>query len=165
MWFHLWWPTGNEKKKIASINTLKFESAQGYLARKISQVKCVYYLSLIFHKYKIVYKVRISSPLQFLVPIGKKPATTNPVWKFPCKISLCLWTTFYNCKLFSKYKYIDHKKSVSLFNRITVKIIYMYSIFHHKYDYIFTISYQGLVNFLKSANIWVWCFFSNIQWI
>ena len=79
----------------------------------IRNVKCLIYgtgisckqifqmcLSLTFHIYKIVFKVRISSPLQTYLVYGsnrketRPQATTNPVLKktcktFPFKMSLC----------------------------------------------------------------------------
>ena len=70
--------------------------AQGYLARKI--FKCVFYLS--FHNYKIVFKVRISYPLQIKLVDGSNRKETRP--RRPriqfeklyfqvvlCKMSLC----------------------------------------------------------------------------
>ena len=71
--------------------------AQGYLERKI--FKCVY-LSLFFHNYKIIFKVRISSPLQTKLIDGSNRKETRPrrpriqfenfpCETFPCNMSLC----------------------------------------------------------------------------
>ena len=58
--------------------------AKGYLARKKnSQGKFSNVLILPSHNYKIVFKVRISSPLQSLLLVdGSNRKETNPVWKF-----------------------------------------------------------------------------------
>jgi hypothetical protein len=63
--------------------------AQGYLARKKKSQgkkfarKFSNVLILPSHNYKIVFKVRISSPLHSLLLVdGSNRKETNPVWKF-----------------------------------------------------------------------------------
>ena len=64
------------------------------------------FLSLSFHNYKSVFKVRISSPLQTLLVNGSNRKETHPRRvriknenfpgeTFPCKMSLCLYLYIY----------------------------------------------------------------------